>query len=217
MILSLLLGDGCVNLIQRGNKRYGYFIVDHGLKQADYQAWKAELLSHITGRKVKVRKAHKGKSVVVSVGMKRFAAWRKFCYTDGKKDIAKILRFINNPKFAIAVWLMDDGYCESSPDTLKSGKKKHYSARLRMFTCETPKDKQYEIQDWLKNNLDIDTKVHQSKKKDKYYPYLKINQKNSLKLWSEIREFVLQFKSMQYKFRHLESVYQRKMLQRKAP
>lgn len=214
MILSLVLGDGCLHYIKTNGKYYGGLTIDHGIDQNDYCKWKAELLTNITNRNVKVRTGHKGKSIQISVAMKRFKVWRKFLYPNGKKDISKILKFINNPKFAIAVWLMDDGYVEPSFTN-----KKLYSASFRIFTCETPVEGQEELIKWFNRELGLSqVKVRYIKKKktNKTYPFLKINTEDSLKLWGEIREFVLQFKSMQYKFRHIESIYQKRMAQRKA-
>lgn len=216
MVLSLVIGDGCLHYIKNNGRVYGGLTIDHGLKQADYQKWKAELLSDILDRKVKVRTAHKGKSVQLSVCMKRFKAWRKFCYPNGKKDVTKILKFINNPTFALAVWLMDDGYCEPSYSKLKDGTKKNYGARFRIFSCETPIELQHKLVEWFQKEFDISpsVKLQKNNKANKEYPFLKFNQEQSLTIWKEIRDFVLQFKSMQYKFRHIEQIYQKRMAQR---
>lgn len=214
MVLSLVLGDGCLHYIKNNGKLYGGLTIDHGIEQSDYQKWKAELLSNILNRNVKVRTGHKGKSVQISVCMKRFKAWRKFCYPGGKKDVSKILRFINNPEFAFAVWLMDDGYCEPSFSKLADGSKKNYGARFRIFSCETSFENQPNLIDWFNKNLEVNPKVLIQKTKGKSYPYLKFNQNDTLFLWEKVREFILQFKSMRYKFRHIESIYQKRMAQR---
>lgn len=212
MLLSLVLGDGCLHYIKWKDRTYGGLTIDHGLEQADYQAWKAQLLSHIVGRRVKVRSGHRGKSVQVSVSWKRFKAWRKFIYPNGKKDLQKILPFINNPEFALAVWLMDDGYVEGSKNKRTPNSP---SARFRIFTCSQPEDKHQGIIDWFKTNFDTTVKIKYIRKKSgKTYPYIKFNQEDSLKMWGKIREFVLQFKSMQYKFRFIEQVYQLRVVQR---
>ena len=221
MILSLVIGDGCLHYRKRTRKSgivkiYGALTIDHGIKQSDYIKWKAELLESILGRKVNVRVGHNGNSIQLSVCMKRFRSWRKFCYPNEKKDISKILPFINNPEFALAVWLMDDGYCEPSFSKLASGKKKLYGARFRIFTCsETLKTHDY-IVDWFKEKFDVNLKIlfQKSTKRNKSYPFLKFNQADTLKVWPKIREFILQFKSMQYKFRHVEAIYQKRMSQR---
>jgi hypothetical protein len=213
MVLSLCIGDGCLFYHKRGAKRYGGFSVEHGIKQKDYLQWKADLLSKITGRKVKCRVSKNGNAIQLSVCMKRFAAWRKWLYPNGKKDISRILKYIDNPEFCLAVWLMDDGYVEPSISKLADGSKKLYGARFRIFSCETPVEKQPELIKWLEDNLGITAKVHFMKRnyKDENDPFLKINQQDSLKIWEKIREFVLQFDSMKYKFRHIEEIYQKRM------
>lgn len=212
LCLSLILGDGNLHIAKDG---YARLTIDHGIQQSDYQAWKAKLLSDMFDRNVKCRTGHKGKSVQVQVCNNVFKAWKKFTYPNNKKDLSRILPFIRHPEFAIAVWLMDDGYVEPSYSKLADGSKKNYGARFRLFTCDQDQDTQIKLIKWIKDNLDVDCKVHVNfnKKYNKDYPFLKFNNENSLKLWSKIREFVLQFKSMQYKFRYIEELYQNRMTQ----
>lgn len=210
LCLSLILGDGCLHL----RKGYGAITIDHGIVQSDYQAWKAKLLSDIFNREVRARTGHNGKSIQVSVSNNVFKAWRKFTYPNNKKDLARILPFIRHPEMAIAIWLMDDGYVEPSFSKLADGSKKNYGARFRLFTCDQTNETQAKIIEWFKQNFDVNSKVHMAKKKDVSYPFIKFNQEDSLKLWEKIRSFVLQFKSMQHKFRYIEDIYQYKMAQR---
>lgn len=208
MVLSLVIGDGCLHYIKNNGRLYGGLTIDHGKKQADYQKWKAELLDSVFDRKVNVRQSKKRNSIQVSVCHKRLKAWRKFCYPGGKKDITKILKFINNPVFTVAVWLMDDGYVESSISKLANGN----GARFRIFNCKTPLENQQILIDWFIAELNITPKIkiQKNNKNGKSYPFLKFTQSDSLLLWEQIRPFVLQFKSMRYKFRYIEQVYQKK-------
>lgn len=203
-----ILGDGNLH-VSKG--RYGHLTIDHGLAQADYQSWKAQLLSSLWNRNVRVRTGHKGKSVQLAICNNRFKAWKKFTYPSNKKDIAKILPFILHPELALAVWLMDDGYVEASIT-----KNKNHCAALRIFTCDQTPATQQVVMDWLKKNFDIDSKIRYSFKRsaNKHYPFIKIGSQDSLKIWERIREFILQFKSMQYKFRYLEQIYQQRLAQR---
>ena len=213
MALMLILGDGNLHVNKAG---YARLTIDHGINQSDYQTWKAKLLSDIFERDVKIRQGHKGKSIQVQVSDKRLKAWKKFTYPNNKKDIAKILPFIRHPELALATWLMDDGYVEPSFSKLADGSKKNYGARFRIFTCDQSIVTQEFIINWLKTNFNIDSKIHlvTRKKDNKTYPFIKINQADSLLIWAKIREFILQFKSMQYKFRYIEQIYQLKMSQR---
>jgi hypothetical protein len=213
MILSLVLGDGNLYNIKNNGKLYGLLTIDHGVKQADYQAWKAQLLSSLLNKKVRVRPGHKGKSVQVQVCWKRMRAWKRFIYKDKKKDLTRILPFITNPTFAVSVWLMDDGYVEPSFSKLKNGTKKNYGARFRIFTLDQNLEQHEKIVTWFEDSLGVTPKIKIMKdnRKNKQYYFLKFTQEDSLKIWKDIREFVLQFKSMQYKFRYIEQIYQKKM------
>lgn len=209
LLLSLVLGDGCLHYIKNNGKLYGGITIDHGIDQADYQSWKAKLLSDIFNKEVKVRTGHKGKSVQVSVSLKRLRAWRKFTYPNNKKSIPKILKFIRHPEFALSVWMMDDGYVEPS---MTNGICK--GAGFRIFTCDQSPQELEIIMNWLKDNFGVESKVRYTKKGNTNYPFIKINQAGSLLIWEKIRDFILQFKSMKHKFRHIENIYQLKLLQR---
>lgn len=209
LLLSLALGDGCLHYIRNAGKLYGGLTIDHGIAQSDYQSWKAKLLSSIFEKEVKMRTGHKGKSVQVSVCLKRIRAWRKFTYPNNKKSIPKILNFVRHPEFALSVWLMDDGYVEPGMYN-----KKLTSITLRLFVCDQNEQELKLIQEWLKTNFDIESRVLYQNSKGKKYPFIKINQSDSLKVWGKIRDFALQFKSMKHKFRYIEQIYQLQFLKR---
>jgi hypothetical protein len=212
--LCLVLGDGCLCWLKRKNKLYGALTIDHGIKQADYQAWKAQLLSYLFNRKVKVRSGHKGQSVQISICDKRFRSWRKFIYHNDHKDLSLILPFIRHPEMALACWLMDDGYVEPSKD--KRYPKQIYSAALRIFTNDQKLESLNKVIKWFQDIFKVTLKIRYVKDKNynKAYPFLKLNCNDSLKIWHIIRDFVLQFKSMKYKFRYLEHIYQLRVIQR---
>lgn len=216
LLLSLILGDGCLHTVHRGNKSYGTLIIGHGIAQADYQKWKAELLSNCFDKQIKVRTSHQGSVVQISVGNNTFKAWRKFVYRNNKKDLSLILPFIRHPELALAIWLMDDGYVDACVEKRKNGENKAYSAKFRIYTCDQSEETQHKLIAWFKQNFDVNLKIRfqKSTKRNKSYPFLVFTADDTIKVWKQIRQFVLQFKSMQYKFRHAESAYQRRMAQR---
>jgi hypothetical protein len=215
LVLSLIIGDGSIGCYKTDSFKTGRLTIDHGIAQADYQAWKAQLLSDIFKQSVRVRTGHKGRSVQIMVRNKKFKAWRKFCYRNGKKSLPKILRFITHPEFALAVMLLDDGYVEPSFSKLADGTVKNYGSRLRFFCCDQTEEDLSLICKWFDDNFQVKTKIlYMRKKSGKVYPYLKWSQADSLKLWQIIREFCLRFKSMQHKFRYIEQIYQYRMSQR---
>jgi hypothetical protein len=211
--LMMLLGDGNLHVDKRG---YASLNLDHGITQSDYLSWKASLLSTCLGKDIKLRTGHKGKSVQISVSMKRFRAWYKFTYPNRKKDLAKVIKFIRQPELALAIWLMDDGYVEPSQD--KRYPNALYGAILRIFTCDQTVETQNILIKWFKDIFDVEPRIlyAKNKKQGKSYPFLKFNQKDSLKLWKILREFILNFKSMQHKFRYIEQIYQSRCLQPQA-
>lgn len=214
IILSMVLGDGCLHKTSQDG--YAALTIDHGIAQADYVAWKASLVSKIVGRNINLRQGHKGKSIQFSVCWKRIRSWHKFCYPGGKKQIKRILPFIRHPELAIAIWLMDDGYVEPTLFKNENGDKVFGGARFRIFTNSEPiEDHEYFI-NWFKRHLNAAPAIKIHKGKTKHYPLLKFTQADSLKIWAKIREHVLQFKSMQYKFRYIEQLYQSKILQPQA-
>jgi len=200
LALILALGDGCLYYHKSSSGIYGGIAIEHGIKQADYQAWKAKLLSHIFEKEVKVRVSKGGQAVQVSVVKKRLRAWRKHFYRDGKKDRLRMLAHIRHPILAMAVWLMDDGY------NLTCG-------GLRLYSCATLDDDQPKLLEWVQAHFGVmgAIKVMKSKGK-KPQLYLRWNQAESLVIWAKVREFILTFKSMQYKFRYTEKAYQSKGL-----
>lgn len=208
LVLCLALGDGCLHYIKNNGRTYGAITIDHGLEQADYQSWKAKLLSEVFQKEIRMRTGHRGKSVQVSVCAKRLRSWRRFCYPKDTKHCSRILKFIRHPEMAMAVWLCDDGYVEPS---IQNGKL--YSVSLRIFSCDSPEEDLAEIISWFKSNFEITPKVRFQKTRGTKYPFLVFNTPDSLKYWGICREFILQFKSMRHKFRHIESIYQSRRTQ----
>jgi hypothetical protein len=208
LILLLALADGCLHYIKNRGIIYGGITIDHGVEQADYQAWKAKILSEVSDRNVVVRQGHRGKSVQVSLCMKRIRAWRKFTYPNGKKSIPKILKFVRHIEMALAVMLMDDGYVQ------QGGKTK--GAKFRLFLCDqTDNDLQLIIK-WFEEHFKVTPGINYqcNNKTNMTYPYLKFNADDSLKIWAIIRDFVLTFRSMKKKFVRIENSYQFDILQR---
>lgn len=208
----MLIGDGSLFFSGRKKKngKQGVsFQLIHGDSQVDYLMWKKEILELIGYRKLTTystmvnsgKNLHKSHRVKLS--MRRFRAWRKFCYPGGKKDISRILPYIRHPELAMAIWLMDDG-------TVNHKKKTGYSD-LRLHTDSEKPESMLKIVNWVNKNFGTDVKVYMRKSKGREYPTLRFNKKCGIKVWSIVRELVLSIPSMKYKFRHFESFYQSKV------
>lgn len=210
LLLCMLIGDGC--LYKSAKKRTGTFRVAHGDSQHDYIEWKRQLLSEIVGTEVKLSTVYvrvDGKvfpSHRVTKGMKRFVAWRKFFYPNGKKDASKIIRFIRHPELALAIWLGDDG-------TVNFNKKTH-SISLRIHTDSESLESVDKLIKWLDINFNVSSKIYMRKQRGKRYPTIRFNTSDSLKIYEITKDFFNRFKSMKHKFRELENKYQCKLQQR---
>lgn len=212
-VFSMLLGDGCLCINKQQNT--GMFVMEHGVKQADYVAWKAELLKTLSYGTVYHHPVKQGRAVRVAFQNKKFRVWKSFAYHTGKKDTGRILKYIRHPELAAAIWLMDDGYVEPNHGG---------AAAFRLFTCEVPVAKQQEIIDWWQTHFGVTPSIkfqkrgkHHYKPEGEPFPFLRFLAADSLKVWTVIRSFVLQHESMKHKFRYIEAYYQRCVAQRATP
>jgi LAGLIDADG DNA endonuclease family len=218
-LLSFLLGDGHLaskrNKINKHGSRiyYGEFSINHSDKQKDYLEWKRDIFSKVMGKPINIRKIHQDNKVwdfksiqhSFTIASKKFRAWRKFCYPNNKKDSSRILKFILDKNFALAVWLMDDGNCQAT-----SAKFYEKFTAIRLHTCSENYEGHVKIAEWFKINYGVEAKIRiQHKKKlNKQYYYLVFNVHDSLVLWPHVRDLILSIPSMKYKFRTLEHRYQ---------
>lgn len=212
--MSMLLGDGSIGVY--GNRKKGSLTMDHGIAQSDYLKLKVSFLDLVFNRKHNVRQGHKGKSIQVMAYDRKLRAYNKFVKTNNRKSIPKILRWIDNPEFALAIWLMDDGYCEPSFSVNRNGEKKLYGFMFRIFTCDQTDQEMQEIKQWIDEKFNINCKIikHFNKQRNKAYPIIKINGPDSRMIWEKLRSFILTIDSMKYKFRYAEDTFQYKKLQR---
>lgn len=207
-IIALSLGDGCLHIRHRryGKRHYGSMTIQHSEKQYDFLSWKARLLSDLFERNIKTRWISTNNKYQLSVTEGRLAALRKHFYPNGKKDVTKMFYYLHNAKWAFAIWLMDCGSCETASNN-KLGK----SSRFRLFTCSYSLPQQEKIVEWINETWGINsTKIcsQYNTKQNATWLYLKISSEDSIKIWKEIRNFVLYFDSMKYKFRFIEAYFQ---------
>lgn len=208
----MLLGDGCLSK----NKNNVYFSIIHGQQQKDYIEWKRQLFEQVTKSEVKLLMSYvkcQGKTFErykFQKGMKRFRTWRKFFYPNDKKDASKIIKYIRHPELAMAIWLMDDGTVNYN--------KKNRSTSLRIHTDSETITSVENLIVWINSAFNVNAKIYMrkygSKHNFKQHPTIRFNTNDMLKIWSVVRELCLKFKSMQHKFRNLETLYQNRLLQR---
>lgn len=204
LLLSMLIGDGTISA--PGNRRTGLFSVTHGHTQEDVIRWKHSMLNLITNSEVKLQERYvklNGKSYKqfkIAKGMKRFSAWRRMFYKNGKKDASEIIRFITHPEMAMALWLIDDGSVNYP--------KKNRSMNLRIHTDSESLSSVERLISWIDLNFGTSARIYMRIQRGKRYPTIRFRVKDSLKVWAVVRDFVLTFDSMKHKFRELEKKYQ---------
>lgn len=218
-LLSLILGDGCISenklKTKNGTKIIGgAIIINHTYKQKDLLDWKQSLIEDILDRKLNQRKITQNNKTwdiqtiqyEIKAFSKKFRAWRKFCYPNGKKDLSKVLKFINDPVFATAIWLMDDGNCQAT-----SAKHFELFTAIRLHTCDQTYDTHLKLVKWFEDNFNVQPKIkiQHKKKTNRNYFYLVFNVTDSLIIWEKVRDIILPITSMKYKFRTLEARYQK--------
>lgn len=228
IVLSMTIGDGCLCAVKQIRREggigsnqfeqkpnplsgrtvlYGKFAMEHGIKQQDYFLWKVELLRQcFPGRKITARISKGGSAIQCGFMDKRLRSWRKFIYRNGVKDKFRILPYLDNPWFSLALWLCDDGYSE-----------KH--GQFRLFGCSYREQGLEKMLSWFGSSFSVKPRIKLQKnaKRGKTYPFLVFNWEDTEAIWSRIRADVLRFPSMTYKFRHTESRYQRTKAQHPPP
>lgn len=221
LVLTLLLGDGSLHNSDVYNSTTGYLTLKHSVKQTDWLIYKKNLLEKALDKTLKVHdkssyvkvlnKTYPQKSV--TIGMRRFRSWYKMFYPNRKKDLGLMLKFINDPILASAIWLGDDGSVNNGYFRKKQPELGLIATGLVIYTCDQTEAQCDYFVKWFKNNLDVNCKVkfHKAKYKNeiKIYPIIRFNFQESMKLWKHVRDLLLQIPSMEFKFRRIEERYKK--------
>ena len=196
--LCLVIGDGCLHYLSKKGSLSGGLTITHCIKQADLLAWKANLITQITGKSVKIRPHSHGRCFQFCCTWKRFRVWRDWFYPGNRKDRIKILRYIEHPQLMISIWFCDDGSSD------KNG-------RLRLHTSSMTKEENEKLVLWLYKHFSVNPKINTEKqhKTGKSYHLLQFSSQDTIVMYLVIRNFVLQFKSMRQKFLRTEHRFQR--------
>lgn len=224
LVLSMILGDGCLHWSDNYNSQTGYLHIKHSLDQEDYLLWKLKLLSETLDKfdipfyecESFVKATNKSyKQKRLQLGMRRFRSWYKLFYPN-KKDIAKMLDYITDPVLASALWLGDDGSVSTGRLRSRDKTSLRIASGLVIYTCDQDEQKLERCKLWFKRflNVDVNIKFHEClyKGEKKRYPILRFNAQESLKLWEQVRHILLEIPSMKIKFKLIEERYQRVLL-----
>ncbi|MDD2731730.1 MAG: hypothetical protein PHI53_00875 [Candidatus Pacebacteria bacterium] len=159
LLIGTLLGDGTLEL----NGRYARLRINHSLKQKTYVEWKHKLLYKLAARdRIVCFSRNADLRTNKTYYFCRFDTntnflldrFYKIFYVNGKKRVPNnIIKVLNDP-LSLAVWFMDDGY------------KRNDCNSLRISTDAFTFKEQILLKNCLKENFNIDCKIH---RKGKYW------------------------------------------------
>lgn len=157
ILIGMILGDG--HLEKNGNNVR--LRVDHEKGQENYLRWKylefknlvsgnPRLIQQIDKRTKKLYKRWHFSTYSLSV----FNEYREIFYREKRKIIPKNIKKLMNSSLSLAVWFMDDGHKRTDCNA------------LRLNTDSFQFEEQKLLQNCLKKNFGIDSKLH---KKGKFW------------------------------------------------
>jgi hypothetical protein len=194
LIAILTMGDGYIN-------KEGRIVVEHSVKQEDFLNWKKELIEKEFN--VKLHVYHNIKKNTKSIYLDRksiFLPLREFGYVNNKKVISNFLSLVSveNSDFALAMLLFDDAAINR--------------ASIKLCVCDSNEEDINKISQWLKDRYKITSYIRYEKHNNykKSYPFLIINEFETMVVWSHIKKYVNNIPSMRHKFRNIILKYNEK-------
>lgn len=185
-IYGTLMGDGCIALHGRKNKK-GRLLISQCSDQHEYTVWKYNIIKNFVSSNIKVRIDKKGyttSSFTTHVHDEFTKIYNKFYFNSKKIITNKILQHLT--PFSIAIWYMDDGFFYKKRNT------------CRIYTCSFSMKEHELIQKWFLNKYGIKCGIYLSKQKNrKSYLYLYITKKSTEKLFKLIKPYIIPL--MRYK------------------
>ncbi len=151
LILGTLLGDGCLEKRWKNPR----LRIDHSVAQKEYVFWKYAILQNVATRAPNILHDRDNRSGKVSSrcyfatqAMPELDFYHRLFYEGRRKIIREsIIDYFRDP-LSFAVWLMDDGYKRNDCDA------------LRMSTDCFSLEEQSILQQCLKNNFGVRSKLH---------------------------------------------------------
>ena len=196
VLAGCLMGDGNLFVSNKGvvNAR---FRIGNCLKNEDYIKMKSEVIKELELSKLKKIWNNGFKPSFywtnTSLTSTYFTTLYNKTYIKGERVIDEdILNMMGDA--GLAVWFQDDGSCNKGV--------------FHLYTCRYKKEGNLKIKRWFEKKYDISPSIFIMKKKDgrKFY-YLEFRVKNSLKIYSIIRDYIVP--SMRYKFVSLEGRFRK--------
>lgn len=182
-IVGTMLGDGHLACI--GKKQSVRLNIIHSIKQIDYFLWKKEIMGNFINQCLvyKEKKRNSTRITSTSIVHNEFSFYHKLFYDNKKKIIKNSLIHYLTP-FAMAIWVMDDGWL-------------NHGINIKISSESFTKKENEELQLMIKINFNIKCKVLEYTRNEKKYYYLSFNKRNSILLSNMIEPYVID--SMKYK------------------
>lgn len=215
IILACVIGDGCIYK----SKINTYSLqLHHGMMQEDYLIWKTKMINSTNKIKfdrtvTKITKLdNKEYMQCVSIwndtaNLKIFYKW---FYSNNSKTLKNILKYLNT-ELALAIWFMDNGSVFKRKRKHKDGSIYFLKPSMKLCTHSFNKNDNMLILKWLKEKFDIEGYIVIERKKNRpeqpEYFTLNFNAENTLKIWMQIKNIVVQIPSMRNKFDFLLKYY----------
>ena len=160
IVIGTLLGDGCLET----NGRYVRLRTDHSGRQKKYVFWKFQEMHDLTSGKPRLVKYYDKRTRKIyrhwrfdTMSIEEFVSFKNLFYTNGKKQIPLNIRELLIEPLSIAVWFVDDGY-------------KRKDCKGAYFNTQAySKQGQRLLQETLKQNFRIKTRIHWARGRPKIY------------------------------------------------
>lgn len=212
LLLGIILGDGSIYKVNNSYEIY----IGHGKSQKDYLEWKVKLLnnSNVFEKPLQI----KSKLIFLEQYDKQYLQYyaKKInksleeiydIYFSENKRLKQILHNIHSDR-SVAIWFMDDGSVFKKKKKHKDGSIYYLKPTLKLCTHCFSKDENLDIIDWFKKRYLIDAKLVSETKHNKKYYYVRFNSKESLKLFSLMKQYIDLIPSMKEKFSFFYEYYQ---------
>lgn len=150
VLLGSLLGDAG---IYHGPKNNPYLAEQHSLAQADYLAWKREIISRKV-RTIDLKNPTSGFTGEPLIGYRTGCSPALLPYANVRKTLEGLERL---DRLGLAVWYMDDGCAGNG---------------FRLSTESFTEEQNHQIAEFLQSKFGLDVKVSSYVREDKVYHYV---------------------------------------------
>jgi len=196
IIVASYFGDGTFSKIIPGKNKHSYLKISHGIKQADYAKWKANLFGSFANEPYIVNRTFRDKPyqcITFETKTHPFCTQLRECYFSGRKVIKNWMMSYLDP-LALCIWYLDDGDFIWKRERRKDNSIRESFGGARISLGIYSEEECRLFHSALYERYNINSTIHLESGKYKRM-YLNITEAN--KLFSIISPFVIE--SMKYK------------------